>query len=1033
MNDSGAVIALGKAIDEQKGFDPLALVTVVVPSHISGVLLQRELARQNERIANVYFKTPLQIARDLLEGRVDTALKRVSNMIFNSVIRQAVAAKGDEHVSSLSTEEMLRIYDERGIDQQTLVQLGRLISEMAVANRTALEGVVPLDASSLFVVEVYRRTRKMLDDMRFSMESDAFEAAVALISGVDFDATWVSTNFGRVIVYAPHALVNPASRLFEVLVKLVPVLVLNLTCGIETVDSDFRSRLRLLNPEYFSSTQIRNLQVSKMLPPAVIVEVPDRASEVDVVISLVISALKEGISPDQICIYYTSEKIYLPSLLEAASRAFVPISQLTERNVRVNRALELLKTMNALFHSGARADLVDLIAKGLFVWGRVELESVDVERYTIEQELTGNLFQFASDMLANDPSEPPFNAHDKSIAIGRKLALFLDSLKATNEKLETALRVGTWRDVAHACWSCLAVVFSPIPRLYPSPDELPVNDIAESGINELVETLRHMILLDDAGEQPSQLGFWSVLNLEVEGPVAAEERTVNGIRLSSAFTFNPVATKRAFFIGLSDDAFPHSGPSRLLSEQTRRNLGLLTNHDRAVLDLRAIWIQLRIAESVVLTIPRVDITKSGALFPAPIIGDIEDVYRDNLSTIQRKQVRSRTQYLAEIEEPNDLRMLNIANIAFAGAGFISSVSEDEEGGVREDVVSLPLPRTRIDGVIDVSSGAARALETISPTGIEKWLDCPYEFFIRNVLFIEEVVAPEDKVRLDALSRGTLLHTIFERIVTQREVLLRGGAGVPIESPKEIIEKTWDEMFVGFISRSRARQFWLEADRRRIIREVEKFVEMDIGFSKNVQEEQLEIAVSGSIELLDVSGEKMTVSLRAKIDRISSDANGAVTIVDYKTGKRDAYITNKGLDPRKVQVSLYKELLRSIGLNYGDLGDSVVGKYWFVSEVGGYDIYQVTEDEYKKALEVVGIAVGAMRKGIFSPGMHLIKAFRPCPYCEPDHSGQNVARHRFLDTLGSGAGRFDLAEGQVDRGAWADLISRIDVDRILSGD
>ena len=51
---------------------------------------------------------------------------------------------------------------------------------------------------------------------------------------------------------------------------------------------------------------------------------------------------------------------------------------------------------------------------------------------------------------------------------------------------------------------------------------------------------------------------------------------------------------------------------------------------------------------------------------------------------------------------------------------------------------------------------------LSPTSLESYATCPQRFMLERLLRIKAVEEPEQVVRIDALSRGSVIHRIFER-------------------------------------------------------------------------------------------------------------------------------------------------------------------------------------------------------------------------------------------------------------------------------
>ena len=63
-------------------------------------------------------------------------------------------------------------------------------------------------------------------------------------------------------------------------------------------------------------------------------------------------------------------------------------------------------------------------------------------------------------------------------------------------------------------------------------------------------------------------------------------------------------------------------------------------------------------------------------------------------------------------------------------------------------------------------GIASQESPISPSALEAWATCPYRFFLSGILRLSALPDEEDVVAISALERGSLVHKILERFVTE---------------------------------------------------------------------------------------------------------------------------------------------------------------------------------------------------------------------------------------------------------------------------
>ncbi len=159
-----------------------------------------------------------------------------------------------------------------------------------------------------------------------------------------------------------------------------------------------------------------------------------------------------------------------------------------------------------------------------------------------------------------------------------------------------------------------------------------------------------------------------------------------------------------------------------------------------------------------------------------------------------------------------------------------------------------------------------------------------------------------------------------------------------------------------------------------------------------------------------------IRLRGAIDRVDRAHGGSLLVIDYKTGRSDAFAKLSADDPvpggTHLQLVLYALAARRV-LDRPDA--PAEGAYWFVTDRGGFTPagYPVTPEVEQMALTVVERIVDGIGTGVFPlhparPGWRL---FPDCLYCEPDglglaHQYADWERHRadpavapYLDVCG----------------------------------
>ncbi len=162
---------------------------------------------------------------------------------------------------------------------------------------------------------------------------------------------------------------------------------------------------------------------------------------------------------------------------------------------------------------------------------------------------------------------------------------------------------------------------------------------------------------------------------------------------------------------------------------------------------------------------------------------------------------------------------------------------------------------------------APALATKTPKGGTRILSdqsaCPFRAFARHRLAAE---AQEEPVEgLDAMARGSLLHTLMKELWTELKGSdgLKGDVGPAIEKAAKaaVAEAKLEEPFAGL-------------ERKRLAKLAREWLEVEKG------REPFEVVAMEDKRQLSVAG----LQLNGRIDRLDRLDSGGHAVIDYKTGK-----------------------------------------------------------------------------------------------------------------------------------------------------
>jgi hypothetical protein len=188
------------------------------------------------------------------------------------------------------------------------------------------------------------------------------------------------------------------------------------------------------------------------------------------------------------------------------------------------------------------------------------------------------------------------------------------------------------------------------------------------------------------------------------------------------------------------------------------------------------------------------------------------------------------------------------------------------------------------------------------------------------------------------------------------------------------------------------------DQRLILAELDAFLVADEGYraesGARTLATELGFGVTGAIHpaVEVVLADGRALRMRGKADRIDQRADGALVVIDYKTGRPDNYRSINGADPvprgKFLQLPIYAYAARAA---YGDATSPVSAWYWFVgrgkNQRRGYDVDLHVDGEFQAT---VGAIVDGIEAGVFplNPPEPGPRFYVECPYCDPDGLGTN---------------------------------------------
>ena len=390
-------------------------------------------------------------------------------------------------------------------------------------------------------------------------------------------------------------------------------------------------------------------------------------------------------------------------------------------------------------------------------------------------------------------------------------------------------------------------------------------------------------------------------------------RTLDEVACGSADRIRPARPKVVFAIGMNLGEFP----------QTATDSGILLRNDRVALCENGIEISDRFKNYVI---------DENFLVYSSLCCASEKVY---LLRHNRNYDGSNTEESSVFSKLKTVFKNSVNNIDFklpetTAEGFVKYAEIRKESnalsGILEDVFkNNPEYKMRFDALNNIETRVERRISEeickklfgsrlrLSPSKMEVYNKCPLSYFCSYVLGIHKL----QKAELDALQRGTIVHFVLEKVVSN---FAENIANVSSED----IDMAVDEAMDSYLKTVSGYEFLKTFDFKFAYYEIGKTLKILLSHIveqfKNSEyvPEAFELSINnkdGEVPalVLKFMDENMVV-LDGQIDRVDvlrlEDGRELVRIVDYKTGAKEFHLSDV-LYGQNLQMLLYLYIICSV--------------------------------------------------------------------------------------------------------------------------
>ena len=315
--------------------------------------------------------------------------------------------------------------------------------------------------------------------------------------------------------------------------------------------------------------------------------------------------------------------------------------------------------------------------------------------------------------------------------------------------------------------------------------------------------------------------------------------------------------------------------------------------------------------------------------------------------------------------------------------------------------------TRFDGNLHGLDGLpdfARGVRPVSPTALERYAICPHEYFVRRMLHVEPVEAPEEVIEISAMDIGNLIHESFDELISecsdrddlpgygkpwtdrQRQRLREIGAAKAYEYEEAGLtghRTLWARTRASLLA---TLGWMLDDDDRWRADEDARVLASELAFGLGDHPE-VRIQIDG--------GE---LRFRGSADKVDQRRDGTLLVTDLKSGSARTFKNLSADNPveggEKLQLPVYAHAARA---RFGDANTHVEAMYWFVRKDRGKRVQvPLTHAVEQRYAETVGLIATSMANGLFPQRAPAEPDYRwvQCPYCNPDGLGHADVRRRW---------------------------------------
>ncbi|HEV8575136.1 MAG TPA: PD-(D/E)XK nuclease family protein [Dehalococcoidia bacterium] len=945
--------------------DPLAPVTVVVPSHAAGLQLRRRLAELGP-FAGVRFEMPARIAELLAAGHLAAAGRSPLARPIGDYVAEVVARE--------SQGTLARVGELPGYARALRVIFRRL---RRGGIRSSEEAGIVEGGQVAEVLRLYDRFRE--ETAKFYDDEDLLEAAAEAVRAGRSEIG----DLGAIYV------VPPAGE----------------TAG----SAELLAALRERAPSYVE------IHEPTSEPEASFVLAPDPASEAREVVREVVAALEGGVALHEIAVLHGADRAYRRLLREAFAAADIPAVPLPGVPLIESRAgrgvLGLAHLPGLDFPRTAVMELLTIAPMRDWLPAgdrKVRALASTWDRASREAGITKGPGRWQKSLAALRRDLDESAAYHEAAgneARARAQGYLQEQAKDLADVMEALIsRLEPLRDPQPAAQ--LIERFAAIVEEYFAPED--------EALPEVLAEVQQLGTVGAVGGSFSLAAFGEALRANLETATMRLRGLGSGVVVSDYRAAAGLRLKLVILCGAYEGSLPAGpGSDALVDDSTwtelRRHhpliedVALRVERGRAAAE-RAV----RAAGgggTIVWTVPLREPGGTREYYPSPLMRDAASSRDPTIKTASNLRAHGTTDgWLRRGRSP----------LSVALAGPVAAPEETRYRwavGLRRagDWVdpqhrlwpAAAMLRARRSPKFTAWDGNLASLvhrtqperqRSASPTSLENYAVCGFRYFAKSVLGLYPIEEPEERDMMDAATRGTLIHDILHRFFREQKERGRPAQGESwVPEDAVLLMRLADEALAAAEERGLTGLSVYSAHEARTIKaDLRRFLEEDTLFRQQTG------AVPAQFETHIPETEIAGVTLKGVVDRVDVTPDGKrAWVIDYKTGGLADFKEIKPEDPlaggKKLQLPVYMKAAPD--------AEEVHALYWFITQKGGfesveYDPSPERREAFERTLEAIlaGVQAGSF-PAVPGEDNEYYGRFDNCRYCDYDRI---CSRHRDLE-------------------------------------